>query len=99
MKVTKTSPFSGEKHTIEVDVSEEIMDKFKKGKITASQAFDHLAEPKRRFLVDGITPEEWEEMFEEADYMRYDRHATRAFWVCYAIVLIAVIFFCYILWS
>lgn len=99
MKVTKTSPFSGEKHTIEVDVSEEIMDKFKKGKITASQAFDHLAEPKRRFLVDGITPEEWEEMFEEDDYLRYDAHATRAFWVCYAIILVAVVFFCYILWG
>ena len=38
MKVTKTSPFSGEKHTIDVEVSEDIMEKFKRGKITASQA-------------------------------------------------------------
>jgi len=96
VKVTKTSPFSGEKHTIEVDVSEEIMDKFKKGKITASQAFDHLAEPKRRFLVDGITPEEWEEMFEEEAHYLYDREATRAFWICYSVILAAAIAFCYI---
>lgn len=46
-----------------------------------------------------VRPDEWQEMFEEADYMRYDAHATRAFWVCYAIILIAVTFFCYILWS
>lgn len=100
MKVTKTSPFSGEKHTIEVDVSEEIMDKFRKGKITASQAFDHLSEPERRFLVDGITPEEWEEMFEEADYMRYDCEAIKAFWGCYTVVVLLVGFLCYkYLWS
>ncbi len=99
MKVTKTSPFSGEEHTIEVSVTEDTMEKFRKGRITVSEAFDHLDEPDRRFLVDGITPEEWDEMFEEDDYMRYDTHATRAFWVCYTIILVAVVFFCYILWS
>ena len=100
MKVTKTSPFSGEKHTIEVDVSEEVMDKFRKGKINASQAFYQLPESERRFLVDGITPEEWEEMFEEADYMQYDREATRAFWGCYAVVVLLVGFLCCkYLWS
>lgn len=99
MKVTKTSPFSGEKHTIDVEVSEDTMEKFNRGKITASQAFGHMDEPERRFLVDGITPEEWDEMFEEDDYMRYDAHATRAFWICYAIVLGAAAFFCYLLWG
>lgn len=58
MKVTKTSPFSGEKHTIEVDVSE------------------------------------------EADHMRYDREAVRAFWGCYTVVVLLVGFLCYkYLWS
>lgn len=95
MKVTKTSPFSGEQHTLEVDVTDEVMEKFRKGKIAASQAFGHLSDPEVRFLVDGITPEEWDEMFEEADYLQYDREATRAFWGCYLAVLVLVGFLCY----
>ena len=35
MKVTKTSPFSGEQHTLEVNITEGVMEKFSKGKITA----------------------------------------------------------------
>ena len=100
MKVTKTSPFSGEQHTLEVNITEGVMEKFSKGKITASQAFDHLSEPERRFLVDGITPEEWEEMFEDEAHYLYDREATRAFWICYSVILVAVGAFCYLyLWS
>lgn len=95
MKVTKTSPFSGEQHTLEVNVSEEVMNKFKKGKITASQAFGHLSESERRFVVEGITPEEWEDMFKESDYMRYGYEATRAFWGGYAIVVLLVGFLLY----
>lgn len=95
MKVTKTSPFSGDQHTLEVDVTEEVMEKFRKGKIAASQAFGHLSEPERRFLVDGITPEEWEEMFEEDDYLQYDHEATRAFCVGYLAILILVGSLCY----
>ena len=96
MKVTKTSPFSGEKRTLEVNITEEVMDKFRKGKINASQAFYQLPESERRFLVDGITPEEWEEMFEEEDLYLYDRQATRAFWICYSATLVVAIAFCYL---
>lgn len=95
MKVTKTSPFSGEEHTIEVDVSEEVMDKFREGKITASQAFDHLAEPERRFVIDGITPEEWREMFGENHHIQYDHESSRAFWCGYLAILILVGSLCY----
>lgn len=100
MKVIKTSPFSGEEHTIEMDVSEEVMNKLKKGKITASQAFGHLTEPERRFIMEGITPEEWNEMFEGADCMQHDREAVRAFWGCYTVVVLLVGFLCYkFLWG
>jgi len=76
------------------------MDKFREGKITSSQAFAHLAEPERRFVIDGITPEEWREMFEEADHRQYDREAVRVFWSCYAVVVLLVGFLCCkFLWS
>ena len=96
MKVTRTSPFSGEKHTLEVDISPEVWGKDRPGKLVPLDALDHLSEGERRFLIDGITPEEWEEMFEEEDLYLYDRQATRAFWICYSATLVVAIAFCYL---
>lgn len=85
---------------MEVNVTEEVMEKFRKGKITPFQAFGHLSDPEVRFLTDGITPEEWREMFEEADHRQYDREAARVFWSCYAVVVLLVGFLCCkFLWS
>ena len=95
MKVTKTSPFSGEQHTLEVNVTEEVMEEFRKGKITAFRAFNHLSDSEMRFLTDGITPEEWNEMFEENHHMQYDRESSRAFWCGYLAVLILAGYLCY----
>lgn len=96
MKVTRTSPFSGEKHTLEIDVDPEVWGKNRPGKLVPLDALDHLSEGERRFLIDGITPEEWEEMFEEEDLYLYDRQATRAFWICYSATLVVAIAFCYL---
>lgn len=85
---------------MEVNVTEEVMEKFRKGKITPFQAFGHLSDPEMRFLTDGITPEEWGEMFEEADHTQYDREAVGAFWSCYVVVVLLVGLLCYkFLWS
>lgn len=96
MKVTRTSPFSGEKHTLEIDVDPEVWGKNRPGKLVPLDALDHLSEGERRFLIDGITLEEWEEMFEEEDLYLYDRQATRAFWICYSATLVVAIAFCYL---
>ena len=96
MKVTRTSPFSGEKHTLEIDVDPEVWGKNRPGKLVPLGSLDHLSEGERRFLFDGITPEEWEELFEEEAHYLYDREATRAFWICYSVILAAAIAFCYI---
>jgi len=95
MKVTRISPFSGEKHTMEIDISPDVWNKIQRGKPYHYDEFYYLDEPERRFLFDGITPEEWEEMFEEEAHYLYDRQATRAFWICYSVILVAVIAFCY----
>jgi len=96
MKVTRTSPFSGEKHTLEVDISPEVCRRIQRGNRYPYDEFNHLSEGERRFLIDGITPEEWEEMFEEEDLYLYDRQATRAFWICYSATLVVAIAFCYL---
>ena len=99
MRITRTSPFSGEKHTLEIDISPEVCRRIQRGNRYHYDEFNHLSEGERRFLIDGITPEGWEEMFEDEAHYLYDRKATRAFWVCYAIVLVAAALFCYLLWS
>lgn len=97
MKVTRISPFSGEKHTMDIDISPDVWDRIQRGKRHHYDEFYHLDEPERRFLIDGITPEEWEEMFEEEAHYLYDRQATRTFWICYSVTLMAAIIFCYLL--
>lgn len=80
---------------MEVNVTEEVMEKFRKGKITAFRAFNHLSDSEMRFLTDGIAPEEWNEMFEENHHMQYDRESSRAFWCGYLAVLILAGYLCY----
>lgn len=96
MKITKTSPFSGETHTLDIDVSPEVWERYRTGKFVPLGAFDHLSNEERRFLRDGITPKEWEGIVEDEGHYMYDRQATRAFWVCYLVSLVAAIGFCYL---
>lgn len=80
---------------MEIDVDPEVWGKNRPGKLVPLDSLDRLSEGERRFLFDGITPGEWEEMFEEEAHYLYDRQATRAFWICYSAVLVAAIVFCY----
>jgi hypothetical protein len=61
MLITKTSIFSGEKHTIEMDVTKEELADWKSGTLI-QHAMPRLSASEREFLITGITEEEWEEL-------------------------------------
>lgn len=66
MKITKKSLLTGNTHTIELDVTQEQMDRFNNRRITGEYAqdiFPNLSTPEREFIISGITPEEWKKEF------------------------------------
>jgi len=69
MKITKVSQMSKLEHTMELDVTQEQLDRYAKGIELVQNVFPDLPAPEREFLISGITPIEWDEMFNgwEAD--------------------------------
>lgn len=96
MKWTKTFSLSGKKHTLKIEVYPGGCEKEGRATPLPLNDFAYLSEGERRFLIDGIPPEEWGEMSEEEANYRYDRQATRAFWICYSATLLVAIVFCYV---
>tara|TARA_R110000782_G_scaffold102791_9_gene190252 strand:- start:2680 stop:2910 length:231 start_codon:yes stop_codon:yes gene_type:complete len=67
MKITKTSPFSGIEHTLDIPVTPEQIDAYlMEGKLI-QDAMPHLTADQREFIMTGITAEEWEETFKEPE--------------------------------
>lgn len=62
MKITRTSPFSGEVNTKEIDVTEEQLDKWSNGMLIQN-AMPNLSADDREFIKTGITAEEWDHTF------------------------------------
>jgi hypothetical protein len=62
MKITKISPFSRKEHTLEINVSQEQLDRWYAGTLI-QHAMPHLTPDEREFLMTGITAEEWKETF------------------------------------
>lgn len=62
MLVTRTSPFTGKVHSMEIDVTEEQVLRYNQGELI-QRAFPHLTPDEREFIKTGITPQEWEETF------------------------------------
>jgi hypothetical protein len=62
MLVTRTSPFSHKTNTREIDVTQAQLDLWDGG-VLIQNAMPHLSADDREFLMTGITPEEWEELF------------------------------------
>lgn len=63
MKVTRTSQLSDQEHTLDLDVTQEQLDRYATGKELLQDVFPDLSGPDREFIKSGITPEEWEEYF------------------------------------
>ena len=62
MKITKTSPFSGNTNVMEIDVTQEQIALWESGTLIQN-AMPNLSADEREFIMTGITPEEWDSAF------------------------------------
>jgi hypothetical protein len=71
MKITRTSQLSGKTHTLDLNVTQEQMDRFEIRRITGEYVqtiFPDLPKEEREFILTGITPEEWNTAFNFSAY-------------------------------
>ena len=66
MQITKRSMVSGKDNTRDIAVTQAQLDAWRPG-VLIQDAFPHLSDDDREFLMTGITPEEWDEHFSEED--------------------------------
>ena len=64
MKITKTSAFSGNEHTMDLPITQAEIDRWHRGELIQN-VWPHLKPNEREFLITGTTQEEWNEMFKE----------------------------------
>ena len=62
--IERKSPFSGKTNQMSIDVSEEQIAAWQSGTVI-QYAMPHLSADEREFILSGITPKEWDELFED----------------------------------
>ena len=64
MRIHKRSSFSGLVHEMDLDITLEQIERYNKGELIQN-VFTNLSDNEREFLMTGITPEEWDQVFGE----------------------------------
>jgi len=62
MLITRNSPFTGTTITMNIDVTQAQLDAWESGTLI-QDAMPNISADEREFIMTGITPEEWEELF------------------------------------
>ena len=62
MLVTKQSPISGKMNSMELPITEAQLEAHRNGEY-AQNVFPTLSAEEREFLISGITPKEWNDLF------------------------------------
>jgi hypothetical protein len=63
MLVTRKSQLTGNTHTMDLNVTETQLNQYFSGLGHVHVIFSHLVPEEREFIMTGITPQEWEQMF------------------------------------
>lgn len=63
MLVTRLSPFSHTRNTIDLDITAEQLARYENGEELIQNVFPNLSAEHREFIKTGITPEEWDTTF------------------------------------
>jgi hypothetical protein len=66
MKITKRSLFTKRTHTMDLNVTEEQLERWKNGELI-QDVMPHLNRDEREFLMTGAIPGEWEKAFPEEE--------------------------------
>ena len=65
MIVQRRSIISGKVNTMNIDCTEEQLNRHKMGELV-QDVFPNLSVEEREFLISGVTPEEWDATFEDS---------------------------------
>lgn len=65
MIVQRRSIISGQVNTMNIDCTEEQLNRHKMGELV-QDVFPNLSVEEREFLISGVTPEEWNATFEDS---------------------------------
>jgi hypothetical protein len=63
MQVTKQSRISGKISSMDLDITSEQLARIEAGIELIQNIVPHLSSDEREFLITGITPDEWNELF------------------------------------
>lgn len=66
MEITRVSMLTDKERTQEIPVTQEQLDNWRGGTLI-QHAMPNLTDDQREFLMTGITPEEWDEIFGEEE--------------------------------
>ncbi len=62
MFLSKVSPITGELTTMDLPVTPEQIEAWQEGALI-QDVMPHLSKAEREFLISGVTPEEWQQVF------------------------------------
>lgn len=63
MKIVRYSFIDRKKYVMELDVTQEQLDRYSKGRELIQNVFPNLRPDEREFIKSGITPGQWNELF------------------------------------
>jgi hypothetical protein len=66
MQITNISQISGKETTLELDITEEQLERFHNRRQNGEYVqtiFPNLTPAEREFILTGVSPKEWEELF------------------------------------
>lgn len=66
MKVTRVHPFTGKSNTLELNITQEQLDRHAHGEFIQNVA-PNLTPDEREFIISGLLPGEFDELFDEED--------------------------------
>lgn len=66
MKITRMSPMTGKKNSMEIEVTQAQLDMWKGG-VLIQDAMPNLTPDEREFIMTGTTAEDWDAMFPPED--------------------------------
>ena len=64
MKITRKSEVSGQENTMDLNVTQEQLTRWKHGELIQN-VMPQLTPDEREFLLTGIMPDEWEDIFSD----------------------------------
>ena len=63
MEIQRISSISGNLNTMDLDVTQEQLDRYAQGEDLIQHIFPRLKPDEREFLKTGVTKKEWDDMF------------------------------------